>query len=185
MGIVVALQSWLNMPVSASELMAKYALADDPRLLDKLYSQCGDDLYHYLLSMSNADTAMDIAQKTWLTVIEKRHLYQPTGRFESWLFTLGRHALIDELRKQQRLTSDDTLLHQLQAPPPVNTRPEVQFSEALTALPFAQREAFCLQQEGFGLQEIATICNSNRETIKTRLRYARQALKAALDTSHE
>ncbi|WP_338324804.1 sigma factor-like helix-turn-helix DNA-binding protein [Pseudoalteromonas phenolica] len=47
-----------------------------------------------------------------------------------------------------------------------------------------QREALSLQLEGFSLQEISTITHSEVETIKTRLRYAKQALKQRLGDSH-
>ncbi len=185
MSVVLSIQQWLGLSVSNDVLMSRYAETGEQALLARLYDECGDDLYHFLLAMTSPDTAMDVAQKTWVTVIEKRHLYAASGRFESWLFTLGRHALIDEIRKQRRLTYDDALLSRQLAPDSATYEQSDRFRQALAALPFAQREAFCLQQEGFGLQEIATICHSNRETIKTRLRYARENLKSALEAAHE
>lgn len=185
MSVVLSIQQWLGLSVSNDTLMSRYAETGEQALLARLYDECGDDLYHFLLAMTSPDMAMDVAQKTWVNVIEKRHLYVASGRFESWLFTLGRHALIDEIRKQQRLTYDDALLCRQVAPEPANYQQSDIFKQALASLPFAQREAFCLQQEGFGLQEIAAICHSNRETIKTRLRYARDTLKSALEAAHE
>lgn len=185
MSVVLSLQQWLRLSVSNDTLMNRYAETGEQALLARLYDECGDDLYHFLLAMTSPDVAMDVAQKTWLNVIEKRHLYRAGGRFESWLFTLGRNALIDEIRKQQRLTYDDALLCRQVAPESESYQQSDIFRRALASLPFAQREAFCLQQEGFGLQEIATICHSNRETIKTRLRYARDSLKSALEAAHD
>ena len=52
-------------------------------------------------------------------------------------------------------------------------------------LSFVQREALTLQQEGFSLEDIVAITQSNPETIKTRLRYARQNLKQQLGGHHE
>jgi RNA polymerase sigma-70 factor (ECF subfamily) len=52
---------------------------------------------------------------------------------------------------------------------------------ALAELPEAQREAFLLQQEGeFSLEEIAQATGVNRETAKSRLRYALAKLRASL-----
>ena len=49
----------------------------------------------------------------------------------------------------------------------------------LDALPAAQREAFVLQQEGeLSVEEIAAATGVNRETAKSRLRYALVKLRA-------
>jgi RNA polymerase sigma-70 factor (ECF subfamily) len=51
----------------------------------------------------------------------------------------------------------------------------------LNQLPTLQREAFVLQADcGLGLEEIATITGTSFETAKSRLRYARDKLKALL-----
>jgi RNA polymerase sigma-70 factor (ECF subfamily) len=56
-----------------------------------------------------------------------------------------------------------------------------QLLQLLDALPAAQREAFVLQQEGeLSLEEIATATGVNRETAKSRLRYALAKLRAEL-----
>jgi RNA polymerase sigma-70 factor (ECF subfamily) len=50
---------------------------------------------------------------------------------------------------------------------------------AIDALPAAQREAFVLQQEGdLSVEEIAAATGVNRETAKSRLRYAMAKLRA-------
>ena len=116
----------------------------------------------------------------------KPHLYQKSGRFTAWLFTVGRNALIDEFRKTNRWE-----------PLPEEPRASLQvhfsesdsisnaFDKVLLSLPFEQREAFCLQQEGFGLQEIADITHCGVETAKSRVRYAKQTLKAQLEKYHD
>jgi hypothetical protein len=49
----------------------------------------------------------------------------------------------------------------------------------VAALPFVQREALLLHQEGeMSLDEIATLTGANRETVKSRLRYALSRLRA-------
>jgi DNA-directed RNA polymerase specialized sigma24 family protein len=50
-------------------------------------------------------------------------------------------------------------------------------------LPFHQREAFIFQQEGFSVEEICTLTDENFETVKSRLRYARNNLKTLLGKS--
>ena len=52
---------------------------------------------------------------------------------------------------------------------------------ALGDLPYEQRDAFLLREEaGLTLDEIALVTGANRETAKSRLRYATQKLKVAV-----
>ena len=57
---------------------------------------------------------------------------------------------------------------------------------ALQDLPNEQRDVFLLHEEaGLDLDEIATITSSNRETTKSRLRYAVKKLRIAIDEPAE
>lgn len=182
MSIALTFKDWLNREVSNEQLMLRYAREQQRQLLDQLYRNCGADLYHFLLSLSSPELAEDIAQQAWIRVIEKRHLYQPNGQFKSWLFTIARRMLVDELRRIKvsvpfedyyfKHESDGS--HELEY-----------FNRALANLPFEQREAFCLQQEGFSLEQISEIINCPQETVKSRLRYARQKLNQALKHADE
>jgi RNA polymerase sigma-70 factor (ECF subfamily) len=53
---------------------------------------------------------------------------------------------------------------------------------ALLALPDEQRDAFLLREEGgLSVEQIATVTDCNRETAKSRLRYAVSKLRSAID----
>lgn len=168
-----------------TDCLAQYAKTGDNRYLDQLVGLYGNDLYHYLVTQSNTDLALDICQQTWLKVIDKRHFYQSQHAPKAWLFRLARNLLIDEFRKQQKFVE----LEENQLLAEVNDAQYhydyKAFDKALLSLSFVQREALTLQQEGFSLEEIVAITQSNLETIKTRLRYARQNLKQQLGESHE
>jgi RNA polymerase sigma-70 factor (ECF subfamily) len=57
---------------------------------------------------------------------------------------------------------------------------------ALGALPDEQRDVFLLHEEaGLSLDEIASVTDCKRETVKSRLRYAVGKLRAALDEPPE
>ena len=74
----------------------------DNRYLNQLVAQYGNDLYHYLVTQSDKDLALDICQQTWLKVIDKRDFYTAQNNPKAWLFRLARNLLIDEFRKQQK-----------------------------------------------------------------------------------
>ena len=173
--------------------MASYAKSGDNRYLEQLIALYSNDLYHYLVTQSNTHLAYDVSQQTWLKVIEKRHLYQAQTTPKAWLFKLARNTLIDEYRRQQHFVELDENTH-LAAQ---NDKNESDlsigssnisydaFDAALKQLSFVQREAITLQQEGFSLVDIELITQSSLETIKTRLRYAKQNLKRLLGANNE
>jgi RNA polymerase sigma-70 factor (ECF subfamily) len=56
------------------------------------------------------------------------------------------------------------------------------FVDAVEQLPPAQKEAFLLQAEGgLSLEEIAAVTNAGHETVKSRLRYAMDKLRTAME----
>ena len=60
---------------------------------------------------------------------------------------------------------------------PENSAQLKEVLDAIAALPPEQGEVFLLHEEGFSQQEIAEITESKPETVKSRLRYARNGLK--------
>ena len=196
--------------MSNETLILRYAAKKESHVLAQLYDNCERDLYHFLLSLTDKEVAQEVAQLTWLKVIEKTHLYRDQGSFKSWLFTIARRCLIDEFRKAGRfqelfeeqteaITSESTSLDnsgisssvqensailtdvELLSQRDSNSSIVKQFNIALSSLPFSQKEAFCLQQEGFSLTEISQLTASETETVKSRIRYAKQALKKHLE----
>ena len=185
MSLTLTLKQLVGAQISNEELMLRFAETDEKRWLSQLYDNCADDLYHFIVTQSDRVLAKDICQKTWLKVIEKRQLYRPKGQFKAWLFTLGRNLLMDEYRSQNKFSDVDIEQNVETESDNLHTNLEAAFDVALGRLPFEQREAFCLQQEGFGIQDIANICHSNAETIKSRLRYAKTSLRKQLEKHHD
>lgn len=180
--MLVALKSWLKLHAPVDDPLYEYKKTGQNQYIEQAIDTYSRDLLHFIRSQSNAALAEDICQKTWLTVVEKRYTYRQQNTPKSWLFTIARNALLDELRKQNRVTQlDEKTLVAAHTESP-NFSPLYQ---AITKLPFLQREAIILQLEGFSLKEIAAITSDNSETIKTRLRYAKQHLKATMEHTDE
>lgn len=154
-------------PIDDEQLLAKFYDAQHHASLALLIERYGDNLYHFLVTLSDAQLAEDASQTTWLKVIERRSLYQRlTASFKTWLFILGRNTLVDELRRVNRwvwqtldeeplLSDEDDVLEFIE-------RADIQhqFDQALCSMPLLQRETLLLQLEGFSLQQIAVICNA-------------------------
>lgn len=185
--MLLTLTTWLTPARTSEELMLEYQETGKNRFLNLLVEKHYDDVLHFLISQSNSHLAADITQKTWLKVMEKRHYYQSHNNFKAWLFTIARRLLIDEFRKQNRLTElNETHFESADSKMSEQNDLLSHFNAALVSLSFYQREAFILQQEGFSLSEIAEITNEEFETIKSRIRYAKKHLRTLLEgLSHE
>jgi RNA polymerase sigma-70 factor (ECF subfamily) len=176
--------------IASHTLLTKYRDNADPQLLTQLFQRYADALYHFLLRQSDAELAQDISQQCWLNLMQYAGGYQGQSSVKTWLFAIGRHLLIDEFRRQQRWQQVDETETLPDLQPSVLAllqRMEAQqrLDQAIGLLPYVQREALMLQLEEFSLEQIADITGSGVETVKTRLRYARQHLKSLLETVDE
>lgn len=187
------IKGWFNPTFTAEQRMLRIAKQYNEPLMASLVKEFNDDLFHFLISLSDKQFANDILQITWIKVIEKRHLFTQQTSFKSWLYTLARHSLIDELRRQNRWQYIDIEDHSKEQSDffsigiEEQTESEellIQFNISVANLPFEQREAFILQKDGFNVNEIANICRVPTETIKSRLRYARTNIKRHLENTY-
>ncbi len=183
------IKGWLNpasqQVLSPEQLLMHYAKTRDNTSLTLLVEHFNLMLFHYLLTQSEQTIAEDVLQNTWLKVINKAGSFQKNTSVKSWLFTIARNTLIDELRRLKRWNYQEIEANHLMSitltDKLIGFEQLARFNAVLSQLPFYQREAFILQQEGCSLAEIADITNEKTATIKTRLRYAKQNLKKHLE----
>jgi RNA polymerase sigma factor (sigma-70 family) len=183
------IKGWLNTNITPERLLENYISTGDTVHVVKLVELFNLSLYHYVLSLSDKETAEDIIQLTWLKVMKIQSMNKQHTNVKSWLFTVARNTLIDELRRQKKWQFQSLETQNLSSPSLIeeyeeNTRLAL-FNHAVNKLPFHQREAFIFQQEGFSVYEICQLTNENFEAIKSRLRYARKNLKAMLGHHNE
>jgi len=193
------MKGWFNPSISPEILLTRYIATSKEKYIILLVEQFNQSIYHYLLSQSDKEMAEDVMQQMWLKVMTIKAVNQTHNNVKSWLFTIARNTLIDELRRQQRWQSqpiDEAILstdrlfaermisHTLEQESDKNAKLTA-FNHAITLLPFLQREAFIFQQEGFSVLQISELTQDSFETIKSRLRYARTHLKNFLEENHE
>jgi RNA polymerase sigma-70 factor, ECF subfamily len=181
---------------SDEALMQRYRRGDD-QAFQELYERHRASLRRFVrrLSPATADTE-EIAQETWMAVIQGRDRYRPQARFVTYLFSIARRRTMDRWRKIGRtpeLEPDAKELNRLVGPS--THEPEYQTTidalradlmAAVASLPLLQREAFLLRAEGsLSLEEIGEVTGTSRETAKSRLRYALNRLRAALEPWHD
>src|SRR5512143_2815363 len=103
-------QFFVDSMESETKAIARGLRLRDPDLLDRLIEQYQHRLLRYLVYLAgNRALAEDLFQETWLRVLERGRQYDGKSPFETWLFAIGRHLLIDTLRRKSP-TSLDALL---------------------------------------------------------------------------
>jgi len=179
------IKGWFNPNIKPDLLLDKYAQSGDQKALTKLIELYNRDLFHFLLSQSDRATAEDSLQNTWIKVMKNAGQYKLGTSVRNWLFTIARHTLIDELRRLNRWHTQVLSEHDLSSvtlSEEIITKDKLAlFNHIVSQLPFYQREAFILQQEGFSLHEIAIMTDEKQETIKSRIRYAKQNIRSTLE----
>jgi RNA polymerase sigma-70 factor, ECF subfamily len=156
----------------------------DPDLLDHLIEKYQHRLLRYLLYLTGRrEMAEDFFQETWIRVLERGSQYDGRHEFSTWLFTIARNLVIDDLRRK-RPASLDSLLDVDGAAPfdlPATGQPSAfdatvqreqneQISAGMQHISAEYRESLLLRfQEGMSLEEIATVTGAPLGTVKSRI----------------
>lgn len=171
-----------------SALMLRYR-DGDAEAFETLYRRHNDSLYRYLLRLCrHRDTAEDLFQEVWGKIIKTRERYRPTAKFTTFLYRVAHNCFVDHLRRNKRhaQTVDIDPDTQCATGPDADAETERslmrrRLQAALRNLPEEQRDVFLLFEEAdLSLDEIARVTGVNRETAKSRLRYAVKKLKSAI-----
>ncbi len=190
----------------ASQALAKTEAADDAALLgahaagdaqafSRLYDRYDRACLVFIRRMlggAHGEAAEDLHQETWISISRSAASFDPAkASFRAWLFTIARRKVWDHFRRQ-RVTvlasapADEVMMAiPDEGPTPLD---QVQSRElahrlvgAVEALPLAQRDVFVLfAHAGLSLEEISEVTGAGMETTKSRLRYARAALRVTL-----
>ena len=180
----------MNDPRSDDALMLAYR-DGDVAAFETLYGRYRKSLYRYFYYALRGDRPLadDLYQDVWSRVISARDRYRRDAGFNRYLFRIAHNRLVDHWRKAGRRSEQGVDTVESFADP-TSGDPESEagrdqlrqdLMDAIGRLPPDQREAFLLQQEtGLTLEEIAERTHVGRETVKSRLRYALNKLRAQL-----
>lgn len=144
--------------------------------------------------LGNTHDAEDIAQQVFVRVWKSAARYEPNAKFTTWLFTITRNLVFNEVRRRQRkpAVSLDQREEELHAASPVDgaLRPdettlqrelEDAVDAAIQELPEKQRLAVVLRRyEDMPYEEIAVILELSLSAVKSLLFRARAQLKESL-----
>lgn len=158
---------------------------------EQLYARHRSRLYRYLLRHVRDGTLADeMFQDVWQKVIAARAGWVPDAPFGTWLYRIAHNRLTDHWRAAKHRPPAPGDADERAARIPDPDTPERTLSEfeqrrqlqlALAELPEEQREVLLLRlEQDLTLEEIGAITGVGRETVKSRLRYAMDKLRARL-----
>jgi RNA polymerase sigma-70 factor (ECF subfamily) len=184
------------MDATDSELMLRLAAGDD-LALNVLMDRWSKSVASFLHKMTgNRDTAVDLAQETFVKLYHARERYRPGGNFSTYLFAIasnlarnqarwkGRHPTVSMEATQEDGTSVLPEMADMKQTPEEAARSAEKFRavhEAFLCLSLELREAMTLfVYEGMGYAEIAVVAGCSTKAVETRIYRARQILKERL-----
>ena len=167
----------------------------DMELLADLVQRYQHRLVRYLLYLTGRrEYARDLAQETWIRVLQRGSQYNGRQRFEPWLFAIARNLAIDFLRKKRIVVqtdsspndSDAMLLLPSSDPSPfeaaARSEDAMRLAGRLQILPPLYREALLLRfQEDLSLAEMAQVLGAPTTTVTSRIYRGLAALRSAFE----
>ncbi|HEX5243540.1 MAG TPA: sigma-70 family RNA polymerase sigma factor [Tepidisphaeraceae bacterium] len=157
---------------------------------EELYRQYNPSLGYYLRRlMGNDALAEDVQQEVWLTVVRNIGGLKSPEAFTVWLYRIARTRAID--RVQSKAWHAELIEEAVEH---VDASDDDAFSPAdaarvhagLATLAAAHREVLLLRfMEDLSYEEIAQVIGSSVGTVRSRIHYAKGALRRQLEKDHE
>lgn len=173
----------------------------DPIALNQLVKLWYKRIYNFSYKyFSDHDQAMEVTQKTFISMNKNLKTLKDEGSFKSWLYRIAANYCHEEVRRQKRKwvfpfmkvqSKDDQDFIQNTAATWRESDPDREYAQtelkdllkkALKILPEEQRMVVIMKEyEGLKIREIAEVMSISENTVKSRLYYALGSLKKQLE----
>jgi RNA polymerase sigma-70 factor (ECF subfamily) len=174
----------------------------DARAFERLLQKHKKPVYNFCVRMlQERSAAEDAMQEVFLRVVRSAKEWQQNAKFTTWLYTIARNHCIDALRKathrktasldqtlqdgeEQGSTLGDRMSDEEAVTPDrgaESARLRKKLALAIASLSEEQREVFVMREySGMPFKDIAAVVGVPENTVKSRMRYALEHLKAHL-----
>jgi RNA polymerase sigma-70 factor (ECF subfamily) len=177
---------------ACEQLPVAEARAGTPEAWDVLFQRYQLPLYVYVFELiRHEQTSLDIVQETFLNALRHINSLREDEKFGGWLFGIAHQKCIQHWRRKGR---DERALDVAAAGPfdfepgpdelLIRQEDEAEFMKRLRQLSAPHRSVLLLHfVEEFSVEEIAVITETEPGTVKSRLHYARRALRKIIEQS--
>ena len=184
----------------ADEVLLQAYRAGDMRAFERLVARHEKPIWNFIRRfVADAATAEDLLQEVFLRVVKSSDEWRGAAKFSTWLFTIARNLTVDHARRavhrkaasldaERDVGESTTTLHdRIESPDrraddlASDRETKRRIDEAVAALPHDQREVFLMREVmEMPFAEIAAAVGASEPTVKSRMRYALEKLRAAL-----
>lgn len=167
------------------EWMALRCQAGDPGAFEDLIAVMERPLLYYAMTLTgNADSALDVLQEAWLRVFRKIGKLKDPGALRPWLYSIVHGIAVDRFRKNySREQAEAAHLEDFDEgeEPAFASEDASAIHEALQQIGANHREVLVLHfLEDLSIAEIAEVVGCSEGTVKSRMHYAKRAMKEVL-----
>jgi RNA polymerase sigma-70 factor (ECF subfamily) len=142
-------------------------------------------LLYYAMSLTgNQDSALDVLQEVWIKAFRGIRKLRDPGALRQWLYSITHGIAVDRIRKNySREQAEKVQLDEFQEAeePSFAEEDAAAVHAALNQIGIYHREVLVLHfLEDLSLAEIAKVVGCSEGTVKSRIHYAKRAMKKVL-----
>lgn len=186
----------------ADEQLMRAYRAGDVRAFELLLARHERPVWNFIRrSVGDPTLAEDLLQEVFLRVVKARDEWKGESKFSTWVYAIARNLCIDHARRavhrdaasldgpmRRGDDSSDTLHDHLPSQArdaeglTSDSQLRARIDAAVAALPAEQREVFLMREVmDMPFAEIAAVVGAPEPTVKSRMRYALERLRVALE----
>jgi RNA polymerase sigma-70 factor (ECF subfamily) len=172
------------------EWLALRCQSGEASAFDDLIAVMERPLLYYAMSLTGSeDAALDVLQDAWIKVFRGIHKLRDPGSLRPWLYSIVHGIAVDRIRKNySREQAEAVQLEDFQEveEPSFAEEDAAEIHAALNQIGIHHREVLVLHfLEDLSLAEIAKVVGCSEGTVKSRMHYAKRAMKQILEGGND
>jgi RNA polymerase sigma-70 factor (ECF subfamily) len=174
-----------NKDRASYEWLALRCQSGDKGAFEDLIAVMERPLLYYAMSLTgNQDSALDVLQEVWIKTFRGIHKLKDPGALRQWLYSITHGIAVDRIRKNYSREQAEKVQYedfQEAEEPSFAEEDAAVVDAALNQIGIYHREALVLHfLEDLSLTEIAKVVGCSEGTVKSRIYYAKRAMKKIL-----
>lgn len=167
------------------EWLALRCQAGEPGAFEDLIAVMERPLLYYAASLTgNSDSGLDVLQDVWIKALRGIHKLKDPGSLRSWLYSITHGIAVDRIRRsvsRERVEEAQREDFKEAGEPSFTEDDAADIHDALGQIGLKHREVLVLHfLEDLSLAEIAVVVGCSEGTVKSRIHYAKRAMKEIL-----
>ena len=168
------------------EWMALRCQANEPGAFEDLIAVMERPLLYYASGLTgNVDSGLDVLQEVWIKVLRDIRKLRDPGSLRSWLYAITHGIAVDRIRRNtSRERAEQAELEDFEETeePSFAKEDAAAIHQALSQIGLRHREVLVLHfLEDLSIAEIAEVVGCSEGTVKSRIHYAKRAMKEILN----